>query len=106
MRMNTKWGRRAVVVLVSYSIIHLIVNIIDNRRVIERTEIPKRKESDGPLIMKDIGDRRGKVLTLVENISKFFPLEMLEILQQSNNSLKKCNRNDRVSVKKAPRLYN
>uniref|UniRef100_A0A915C9N3 Nucleotide-diphospho-sugar transferase domain-containing protein n=1 Tax=Parascaris univalens TaxID=6257 RepID=A0A915C9N3_PARUN len=65
MRMNTKWGRRAVALLVSYSIIHLIVNMIDNRRVIERTEIPKRKDSDGPLIMKDIGDRKGKVLTSV-----------------------------------------
>ncbi|VDK18934.1 unnamed protein product, partial [Anisakis simplex] len=63
--MNVKWGRRLVLSMFCYFTIHLIVNIVDNRRVIDRTEIPTKKESDGPLVMKDLADRKGKVLSLV-----------------------------------------
>ncbi|MFH4980065.1 hypothetical protein AB6A40_006774 [Gnathostoma spinigerum] len=55
-----RWTQRIVGCLLIYAFIHCIVTIVDYRTVIERTVIPEKRESDGPLIKKDGDPKKGK----------------------------------------------
>lgn len=50
--MLSKWTRRGAQVFAAYLVTHLIVTVVDNRRITDRTQIPTKKISDGPLIVK------------------------------------------------------
>ncbi|KAM3719324.1 UDP-D-xylose:L-fucose alpha-1,3-D-xylosyltransferase MGP4 [Dirofilaria immitis] len=58
--MLSKWIRRGAQLFVAYIVTHLIVTIIGNRRITDQTQIPTKKISDGPLIVKDLPENANK----------------------------------------------
>uniref|UniRef100_A0A1I7VX48 Nucleotid_trans domain-containing protein n=1 Tax=Loa loa TaxID=7209 RepID=A0A1I7VX48_LOALO len=52
--MLSKWTRRGAQLFAAYLLMHLIVTVVDNRRVTDHTKNPSKKISDGPLIVKDL----------------------------------------------------
>ncbi|OZC11372.1 hypothetical protein X798_01788 [Onchocerca flexuosa] len=52
--MLSKWTRRGAQLFAAYVMTHFIVIMVDNRRITDQTQIPTRKISDGPLIVKDL----------------------------------------------------
>ncbi|VDK68412.1 unnamed protein product [Litomosoides sigmodontis] len=51
--MLSKWAQRGSQLFAAYLLAHLIVIVIDNRRITHQTQIKTKKISDGPLIVKD-----------------------------------------------------
>uniref|UniRef100_A0A0R3RHL1 Nucleotid_trans domain-containing protein n=1 Tax=Elaeophora elaphi TaxID=1147741 RepID=A0A0R3RHL1_9BILA len=51
--MLSKWTQRGAQLFAAYLVTHLIVILVDNRRITDQTQIKTKKMSDGPLIVKD-----------------------------------------------------
>lgn len=57
-----KWKIRITFGVIVYIAIHAVVTIVDNRQVIDRTEITSKKEYDGPLLMKDFDNENAHII--------------------------------------------
>lgn len=51
--MLSKWTQRGAQLFAAYLLTHLIVIVMDNRRITDQTHIKTKKISDGPLIARD-----------------------------------------------------
>ncbi|VDK55228.1 unnamed protein product [Gongylonema pulchrum] len=68
--MLSKWAGRGAALFVGYLLIHFVLIVVDNRRVIDRTQVAVGKDSDGPLIV-----RTAKDLSSKKNTSAYVALE-------------------------------
>uniref|UniRef100_A0A8R1TJG0 Nucleotid_trans domain-containing protein n=1 Tax=Onchocerca volvulus TaxID=6282 RepID=A0A8R1TJG0_ONCVO len=72
--MLSKWTRRGAQFFAAYVVTHFIVIMVDNRRITDQTQIPTRKISDGPLIVKDFPENvseiknEGSVITVNNSV--------------------------------------
>ncbi|VDN41018.1 unnamed protein product [Gongylonema pulchrum] len=70
--MLSKWAGRGAALFVGYLLIHFVLIVVDNRRVIDRTQVAVGKDSDGPLIVrtaKDLSSKKNTSASMESEIS-------------------------------------
>lgn len=58
--MLSKWTRRGAQLFAVYLVTYLIMTVVDNRRIVDQTQAPTKKISDGPLVIKDSPENMNK----------------------------------------------